>query len=101
MQGQLELFSPLGSTLARLEWAPGRAVLHDDHGKRAFNSVEDLLQNTTGAALPIAALFQWLDGQSTPVPGWEPDLRQLGEGQLIARRTQPLPTAMLRIVLDR
>jgi outer membrane lipoprotein LolB len=51
--------------------------------------------------MPVAALFDWLAGVPTPVPGWEPDLAALSDGRIRAHRTQPPPEADLRVVLDR
>lgn len=99
--GELTLTDPLGGTIAVLSWQPGRAILRrPGAAPQGYASIEAMLEQATGAALPLAALFDWLDGKATPVPGWEPDLAQLGEGRLRARRLQPPPQADLRIVLD-
>ncbi len=55
----------------------------------------------TGAPIPVRALFAWLRGQPEPVQGWQADLTQLPSCRVNARREMPLPTAELRIVLDR
>nr|WP_279343756.1 outer membrane lipoprotein LolB [Variovorax terrae] len=99
--GELALFSPLGSTLAVLAWAPGSATLRDDKGTRSFDSLDALVAQATGTPLPIAALFDWLQGRDTPVPGWQADLSRRADGRLAARRTEPAPTAQLRLALDR
>ena len=99
--GELSLFSPIGGTLAVLTWAPGSAVLKANGETRNFDSVEALVTQATGAAIPVAALFDWLGGVDAPVPGWQADLAQLGEGRLRARRLTPTPPADLRVVLDR
>lgn len=99
--GELTLLDPLGSTIALLRWQPGRAVLRrPGEPPQGYASIEAMLEQATGAALPVAALFDWLAGTATPVPGWEPDLSQLAQGRLRARRTEPPPQADLRIVLD-
>jgi len=98
--GLLSLSTPVGSTLAHLEWEPGRAVLRARGEVRDFPSIEALAQEATGTALPLAALFDWLAGRPAEVPGWQADLTRLGEGRLLARREQPPPQAELRIVLD-
>jgi outer membrane lipoprotein LolB len=46
-------------------------------------------------------LFAWLKGQQPTTPGWNADVSRISEGRLIARRLMPLPTAELRVVLDR
>jgi outer membrane lipoprotein LolB len=100
-QGEFSLFNPLGGTVARLEWHPGSATLNAQGEVRQFDSLEALVAEATGAPLPLAALFDWLRGNNTPVPGWQADLSRLDDGRLTALRSQPLPTATLRIVLDK
>ncbi|MES3004273.1 MAG: outer membrane lipoprotein LolB [Pseudomonadota bacterium] len=99
--GELTLTNPLGGTLAVLDWAPGRAVLRNGGQPRQFESVDALVASATGSSIPVAALFDWLRGTNTPVPGWQADLSQLPQGRLQARRTQPQPEADLRIALER
>ena len=99
--GALALFSPIGGTLAVLAWTPDSAMLRTDGKTRNFESVESLMTHATGAAIPVAALFDWLRGINTPAAGWQADLSLLGEGRLRARRLEPPPQADLRVVLDR
>ena len=99
--GELTLFSPLGSALAVLAWAPGSATLRNNGQVRKFPSVEALVENATGSDIPVAALFDWLRGTQTPVAGWQADLSRLPEGRLHARRLTPPPPADLRVVLER
>ena len=98
--GELILYGPLGSTAAHLNWAPDAATLRSNGSVRNFNSLNELAQQATGTDLPIAALFDWLAGRDVPVPGWEADLSQLGQGRLTARRLQPEPTSELRLILE-
>lgn len=100
-QGELLLFSPLGTTLGQLRWSPQSAVWTHDGQTQSFDSVEALALQATGAALPVAHLFLWLDGQPSAVAGWMVDLSQREDGRLIARRSTPLPTVELRLVLER
>lgn len=99
--GELELFSPLGSTLARLSWNASGAVLNNGGQTRQFNSLEELAQAATGTPIPIGALFDWLAGTDTAVPGWQVDLSQLPRGRLHARRLDPQPVADLRVAFER
>ena len=100
--GELALYNPLGSTVAVLAWAPGSATLRGANGEqRAFASLEALVTHATGTALPVGALFDWLAGTPTEVPGWSVDLSQRERGRLLARRQSPAPTAELRLALER
>lgn len=101
-QGELTLISPLGSVLGVLRWSPGEAVLDSGNGKiQRFASVDELMAQATGAAVPVAALFAWLLGDPVSVSGWSADLSRHAEGRISAKRTQPAPQADLRVVLDR
>ncbi len=100
-QGQLQLNNPLGQALAQARWTPEQAVLTAGGNTRHYANVQELMLAATGAALPLDALFDWLDGRATPVPGWAPDLSRLAQGYLQARRSEPGPVVDLRIVLDR
>jgi outer membrane lipoprotein LolB len=99
--GQLILTTPLGNTLAQLRWADGEATLQDGRQTRRFDSMDQLIQAATGATIPVAALFAWLDGKPEAVAGWQPDLSQVGAGRLQATRDAPQPRADLRIVFER
>ncbi|MBC7681638.1 MAG: outer membrane lipoprotein LolB [Ferruginibacter sp.] len=99
--GELMLFNPLGGTLARMVWQPGSATLHANGEVQPFDSLEALVAHATGAPLPLAALFDWLHGSNTLVPGWQADLGRLADGRLTAVRSQPDPAATLRVVLDK
>jgi len=100
--GELSLFTPLGGTLAVLAWAPGTATLRNSSNEsRGYESLDALVLAATGTAIPVPALFDWLAGTNTPVPGWQADLSQLADGKLGAKRDNPLPPVLLRVVLDK
>ena len=99
--GELSLTSPLGSTLAVMQWQPGQAVLRQGEQTRHYVSLDALAAEVTGTALPVRALFAWLRGLPQAVEGWEADLSRLPDGRLLARRLAPPPAAELRVVLDR
>ncbi|MGE3348509.1 MAG: lipoprotein insertase outer membrane protein LolB [Ramlibacter sp.] len=99
--GELALFNPLGGTVARLAWGPGKATLTSGSEVREFDSLDALVTQATGAAIPVPALFDWLAGTPTPAEGWQADLSSLPDGRLQARRLAPPPTAEMRVVLDR
>jgi len=99
-QGTLNLFSPLGTTVASLQWRPGEAQLHQNSQPITYGSMAELTQDALGSALPMEALFDWLHGMATPVAGWQVELSQLDRGKLVARRIEPAPTVVLRLQLD-
>lgn len=98
--GELLLTSPLGTTLAQMQWSPQAALLHSEGRIRTFDSLDRLATEATGAAIPIAALFLWLQGESAAADGWQVDLSRLSEGRLLARRNNPAPAAELRLILE-
>lgn len=99
-QGTLKLFSPLGSTLAHIEWQAGGAALRTGDETRNFRSLDELLEHATGSPLPVRALFDWLEGMDTALAGWRADLTGLPDRRLTAQRLQPAPVLFLRVVLD-
>ncbi|HMA08570.1 MAG TPA: lipoprotein insertase outer membrane protein LolB [Ramlibacter sp.] len=99
--GELTLSTPIGSILAVLAWEPGSATLRRNGETQRFDTVEDLAARATGSAIPLVALFDWLRGIETPVPGWRPDLSQLGQGRLAALRLEPPPETDLRVIFER
>lgn len=101
LKGSLTLSTPLGSTLAQLDWAPQRATLRSPRDNRTFPSVDALIAHVTGTHIPAQALFDWLQGQNTASAGWQADLSQLANGRIVARQTRPPQPAELRIALDR
>lgn len=100
-RGELSLISPLGNVLGVLRWSPGEAVLDSGNGKvQRFASVDELMAQATGAAVPLDALFAWLQGDNAAASGWSADLSRQKEGRISAKRTEPAPQADLRVVLD-
>ena len=99
--GELTLIGPLGNILGIMRWSPTEAILDQGGSIKRFASTDELLAQTTGAAVPVSALFDWLGGKNTTAPGWTADLSQQVNGRITAQRTDPAPLANLRIVLDR
>ena len=99
-RGELTLTSPIGNVLGIMRWSPDEAVLESGNEIKRFTSVDALLEQTTGAAIPVAALFDWLRGENTQLNGWSADLSELNIGRIVATRTEPAPQTRLRIVLD-
>ena len=85
--GELQLLSPLGYSLAKLQWSPGQATLEQGSQRWQDSSLDNLLIRLTGAALPVNALIDWLQARPTPVEGWSADLSQLGSGKLWVQST--------------
>jgi outer membrane lipoprotein LolB len=100
-QGELRLYSPLGTVLAELRWTPQTATLTRNGETQQFDSLDALATQASGAALPVATLFQWLAGVQTTADGWRADLSQLDAGRLTAQRTAPAPATELRLLLER
>jgi outer membrane lipoprotein LolB len=99
-QGELRLNSPLGNTVLAARWSQAQATLYSGSETRNYISIDALIEESTGAALPVAALFDWLAGKDTQSNGWTADLTRQAQGHIHARRTNPLPQSELRIVLD-
>lgn len=111
-RGELVLTSPLGTTLARAHWAPGRAELESSDGKRRYPDLDSLAADTLGEALPLAALFDWLRGRAwagapnTRVEGgfeqlgWRVATDRLADGFVTATRAAaPAVTVRARLEL--
>lgn len=99
-RGELNLYSPLGTTVARLRWTPRSATLLGSGETRTFTSLDALALEATGTPLPVAALFDWLAGHEASDTHWQADLSQRAEGRLSARRQWPEPSAEIRLVLE-
>ena len=98
--GLLVLSSPIGTTLAELQWAPESAVLRTDSETRQFDSIESLAQDVTGADIPIDSLFDWLAGQPGRAGHWVADLSDAANGRITARNGKQRPEAELKIVFE-
>jgi outer membrane lipoprotein LolB len=121
--GQLILTSPIGTTVARARWSdpagaqamPSKIELEADGATTRYATLEDMMQRAIGDQLPLAAMFDWLDGRPWPAApvrrdadgtsfdqlGWHVDLSQLAGNRLIdAQRPQPAPALHVRVKLD-
>jgi len=99
--GELTLFNPLGGVLAQLQWNAQQATLVQGEQRWQHRNVDLLMQQLVPDAVPLASLFDWLQGRQTPDPSWYVDLSALPQGRVFAQRLQPLPRAQLRVVLER
>ena len=108
--GDLTLNSPLGNSLAQLSWTPQNAVLKANNETKEYASTSALIEQITGTTIPLDALFDWMAGKDTPAAGWEIDLSAMKSTatsnetvvqRFVAKRLSPLPTAELRIAIDK
>jgi len=99
--GELTLFSPLGGVLAQLQWNAQQATLVRGEQRWQQPSVDQLMQQLVPGAVPLASLFDWLQGRPAADPSWQVDLSAWPQGRVLAQRLQPLPRAQLRVVLER
>lgn len=99
--GSLQLFTPLGSSVALISWQPGSALLQQGTTQRTSASLDELVRDTLGTQIPVPALFAWLQGQNQAVDGWSVDLERYADGRIAATRHSPTPAASLRLILDR
>jgi outer membrane lipoprotein LolB len=99
-QGQLQLMSPLGNTLASVAWTPAGAELRQGDQVTRRGSLDELTTELGGTSLPVVALFDWLRGEPTEISGWQADLSRHPEGRVTARRINPPPGAELRVVFE-
>lgn len=99
--GELTLYTPLGTTAAAISWSAQTALMRTNGDTRSFASLDALIEQAVGTALPVAALFAWLAGDNMSAAGWSADLSQLALGRLTARRTEPAPVTELRLVLEK
>ena len=68
--------------------------------QRHFESLSALIQQAVGTDIPVSALFSWLAGTHMSTAGWTADLTQYDQGRISARRSNPLPAAELRLILE-
>lgn len=98
--GELQLISPLGTSLANVVWSPGRAEMRQGTQVTRRGSLDELTAELSGTPVPVAALFGWLRGRTGDVSGWQADLSRQPEGRITARRISPEPAAELRVVVQ-
>lgn len=99
--GELTIYSPLGSTVAVASWTPNSAVLTEGNKQKHFASMEDLTQQLTGAALPLPTLMAWLNRDGPSLDGWQIKAENLPRSRRIfAQRSSPLPKLHLTLLLD-
>lgn len=107
-RGELRLASPLGTVLAVARWQPGQAWVQSQGERRDYASLDDLTRDLMGEALPVEALFDWLqarpwpgaanqpraDGPGFVQLGWTVALEGAADGLIVARRSEPTPVTV-------
>lgn len=120
--GTLTLDGALGTTALFIRWSPEGARLVRGDGLRDYPSLDDLTRDALGESLPLAALFDWLQGHPSaaapwqaqpgePTPplafsqlGWQVDARQLATQRLLTAHrlasASGVPGVKMRLKLD-
>jgi outer membrane lipoprotein LolB len=101
--GDMQFYSPLGTTLAAAKWETGVAqLIVPGKDPFQFDCLNALNQKLLGTELPVNMIFEWANG-ATPIPpkGWSVT-RSSQEAQgkpaeLEAQRDFPLPSAHLSL----
>lgn len=99
-QGTLEVYNPVGSTIAQLSWSGHTAQLYDGSKVTYAQSLHELLAQVFGTPLPTDALFAWLGGHPAQAQGWQVNLTRYPQGRIEATRETPLPRARMKIALS-
>ncbi len=111
-RGRFSLSSPLGTMLAQARWQPGSVTLVTSQGETPYPDLDALTREVLGESVPVAALFDWLQGRpwpgaaSTVAPpgfrqlGWVVDLSRFDDASIAAVREQP-PAVTVRVKMDR
>lgn len=102
IEGSLRLSTPVGTTVAQVNWTSDLATVQTSDETLSFSSLNELTQRYFQQTVPIVALFDWLAGKPTAqdVPGWQVDLSRTGKGIITAQRQTPSPRVRLRAVVD-
>ncbi len=79
----LDLANPMGSTLARVEVTPGRAIVtRSDGSTQEAADADGLVDMVLGSPLPVSGLRDWLRGR-TGQGGSVSNLEKNSQGQLV------------------
>jgi outer membrane lipoprotein LolB len=90
--GRLELTSPLGALVARANWQPGRVTLQTPSDERRFDDLDALTRELLGEAVPVAALFDWLQARPWPAA---PHQKTAGGFEQLGWRIEPKLPALV------
>lgn len=100
-EGGLTLYTPIGGTAAVLTWSKHDATLMSKSEVRHFPSLNEMINQVLGTSIPVEALFAWLGGTNASANGWTADLTAHADGRITGQRNTPIPSAELRIVLEK
>lgn len=103
IEGTLRLSTPVGTTIAQVEWKLGHATVQTNEETLVFASLDELTSAYFNQSIPVAALFDWLAGKTSQqvVPGWEVNLSRAAKGVVSAERNYAnTPHVKLRAVID-
>ena len=114
--GELDVLSPIGTTLVRATWQPGKATLISGGNYQDFESLAALSASLGETNLPVANLFNWLQGtspqgtkpqapplttlSSSGASAWAVDLCQAHLGRIKAMRDLPSPALSLTVLFE-
>ena len=101
-KGNLLLYTPVGTTVAKVTWRTQQAIVQTADDLQYFANLDELTSTYFKQNIPVAALFDWLRGKppQQEVTGWHIDLSASERGIIKAERTTPLPRVQLRLVVD-
>lgn len=101
-KGTLRLYTPVGTTVAQVRWEQGFAILETNEETREYTSLDALTLDYFQQSIPVAALFDWLQGKPTrrEIPGWNVDLNRSASGVISAERANPVPRVRLRAIVE-
>lgn len=101
--GTLLLTGPFGSLVALVQWDAQGAQLQQQGQVQRFADLSNLLNALTGVAVPMAGVFQWLQGKGTAglaSAGWLLEDAPAQNHRLKAERRNPTPSVRLVLILD-
>lgn len=109
--GALDVLSPIGTTVVRATWQPGKATLISGGQYTHYTSLEALSASLGESDLPLTDLFNWLQGKAPPTPppptaqggeasAWVVDLCQAHIGRIKATRDHPWPALSLTVLFQ-
>lgn len=99
-RGSLLLEGPLGTRIAQANWTPDGAWLTRNGQTEPFADMAQLTEAALGQALPLAALFAWIQGNAVHAAPWVVDLTQWATGRIRASQTAANEKVDVLLVLD-